>query len=204
MNLSSFKNRIILFVVGIMILTLGVALTVKADLGVGTWDSVNVGLSNRFGLSVGTFSFIIAIIMTIIAAILRNGKFNLYTLGTAFVLSSFTDFWLFVVNKLPLGDSYINRVVYFLLGILILSMGLAIYLTPNLAPNSLDDCMMAFRNKFNLSIGMAKLVTDGVGIIFAILVGGPIGIGTIVIILSVAPLVNIFFNRINSVIIVSN
>ncbi|TGY41548.1 hypothetical protein E5347_12530 [Clostridium sartagoforme] len=204
MNLSSFKNRIILFVVGIMILTLGVALTVKADLGVGTWDSVNVGLSNRFGLSVGTFSFIIAIIMTIIAAILRNGKFNLYTLGTAFVLSSFTDFWLFVVNKLPLGDSYINRVVYFLLGILILSMGLAIYLTPNLAPNSLDDCMMAFRNKFNLSVGMAKLVTDGVGIIFAILVGGPIGIGTIVIILSVAPLVNIFFNRINSVIIVSN
>ncbi|MDU5110689.1 MAG: YitT family protein [Clostridium sp.] len=204
MNLSSFKNRIILFVVGIMILTLGVALTVKADLGVGTWDSVNVGLSNRFGLSVGTFSFIIAIIMTIIAAILRNGKFNLYTLGTALVLSSFTDFWLFVVNKLPLGDSYISRVVYFLLGILILSMGLAIYLTPNLAPNSLDDCMMAFRNKFNLSVGMAKLVTDGVGIIFAILVGGPIGIGTIVIILSVAPLVNIFFNRINSAIIVSN
>ena len=204
MNLSSFKSRIILFIVGIMILTLGVALTVKADLGVGTWDSVNVGLSNRFGLSVGTFSFIIAIIMTIIAAVLRNGKFNLYTLGTAFVLSSFTDFWLFVVNKLPLGDSYINRVVYFLLGILILSMGLAIYLTPNLAPNSLDDCMMAFRNKFNLSVGMAKLITDGVGIIFAILVGGPIGLGTIVIIISVAPLVNIFFNRINSLIIVSN
>ena len=204
MNLSSFKSRIILFIVGIMILTLGVAFTVKADLGVGTWDSVNVGLSNRFGLSVGTFSFIIAIIMTIIAAVLRNGKFNLYTLGTAFVLSSFTDFWLFVVNKLPLGDSYINRVVYFLLGILILSMGLAIYLTPNLAPNSLDDCMMAFRNKFNLSVGMAKLITDGVGIIFAILVGGPIGLGTIVIIISVAPLVNIFFNRINSLIIVSN
>lgn len=204
MNLSSFKNRIILFVVGIMILTLGVAFTIKADLGVGTWDSVNVGLSNRFGLSVGTFSFIIAIIMTIIAAILRNGKFNLYTLGTAFILSSFTDFWLFVVNKLPLGDSYLNRAVYFLLGIFILSIGLAIYLTPNLAPNSLDDCMMAFRSKFNLSVGMAKLITDGIGMIFAMLVGGPIGIGTIVIIFSVAPLVNIFFNRINSLVIVTN
>lgn len=198
MKINSFKSRITVFLVGIVILTLGVALTIKANLGVGTWDSVNVGLSHKFKLSVGTFAFIIGIIMTILAGILRNGKFNFYTLGTAFVLGGCTDFWLSIINRLSLSDSYTNKIIYFILGIFILSLGLAIYLTPNLAPNSLDDCMMAFKDKFKLSVGMAKLITDGVGIIFAFLVKGPIGFGTIVIILSVAPLVNIFFNKINS------
>ena len=54
------KVRIILFLLGICILTLGVALTIQADYGAGAWDSVNVGLYKTFGLSVGTFSILLS------------------------------------------------------------------------------------------------------------------------------------------------
>ncbi|EHJ01230.1 protein of unknown function DUF161 [Clostridium sp. DL-VIII] len=199
MNLKILKNRIIIFVLGIIILTLGVSLTIKANLGAGSWDSVNVGLSNKFSLSVGSFGFIIAIIMTIIAGGLRKGRFNFYTLATAFVLSSCTDFWLIVVSKIQFNNGLIERLVCLLIGILILSVGLAIYLTPNLAPNSIDDCMMAFRQRFNLSVGVAKFLVDVLGIIIALIVSGPIGIGTIAITFSVGPLVNIAFNKLNAV-----
>lgn len=199
MNLKILKNRIIIFVLGIIVLTLGVSLTIKANLGAGSWDSVNVGLSNRFSLSVGSFGFIIAIIMTIIAGGLREGKFNFYTLVTAFVLSSCTDFWLIVVSKIQFNNGLIERLVCLLIGILILSIGLAIYLIPNLAPNSIDDCMMAFRQRFNLSVGVAKFLVDGLGIIIALIVSGPIGIGTILITFSVGPLVNIAFNKLNAI-----
>ncbi|MBC2456098.1 YczE/YyaS/YitT family protein [Clostridium beijerinckii] len=199
MNLKILRDRIILFILGIVVLTLGVSLTIKANLGAGSWDSVNVGLSNRFSLSVGSFAFIIAIIMTILAGMLRNGKFNFYTLVTAFILSGCTDFWLVIVNKIPLNNRLLERGICFVLGILILSIGLAIYLTPNLVPNSIDDCMMAFREKFNLNVGTAKFLADSLGIIIALIVSGPIGIGTIVITISVGPLVNVVFNKLNKI-----
>lgn len=199
MDLAKIKDRIILFVLGIVVLTLGVSLTIKANLGAGAWDSVNVGLSHIFGLSVGSFAFMIAIITTILAGVLRDLKFNFYTLGTAFILSSCTDFWIFIVNKIPFNNTLIERLVYFIAGILILSVGLAMYLTPNLAPNSLDDCMMAFREKFNLSVGMSKILTDGLGIIFGLIISRQLGIGTIIITFSVGPLVNIVFNKLNRI-----
>lgn len=197
MDLKKTKDRIVMFIIGIFILTLGASLTIKANLGAGSWDSANVGLSNLIGLSVGTFSFIIAIIMTIIAGILRHGKFNFYTLGTAFIISCCTDFWLFIIDKVPFNNIG-QRFIYFILGIFILSLGLAIYLIPNLAPNSLDDCMLAFKERFNLSVGVSKLITDCLGIVIALLVSGPIGLGTIIITFSVGPLVGIFYSKFSS------
>lgn len=199
MDLTRMKNRILLFISGIFILTFGVALIIKADLGVGSWDSVNVGLSNKFGLSVGTFAFLVAIIMTIIAGIIRGGKFKFYTLCTAFILSGCTDFWLLILKDVSMSNEIIVKIICFLIGMVISSAGLAVYLTPNLAPNSLDDCMMAFKEKFNLSVGMAKLIADSIGIIFALLASGPIGIGTIIITFSVGPLINVFYSRLNSI-----
>lgn len=199
MKLTNLKDRIVLFVSGIIILTLGVSLIIRGNLGAGSWDSVNVGLSNKFSFSVGTFSFIVAIIMTILAGILRNGKFNFYTLITAFVISGSTDFWLAVVNKIPFSNTTFERIVCLIMGTIILAVGLGIYLTPNLAPNSIDDCMMSFRQRFNLSVGKAKVIFDSVGIIIALIVSGPIGLGTILITFGVGPLTNIVFNRLNAI-----
>lgn len=193
----SIKKRVLYFITGIIILTLGVALTLKSGLGAGSWDSVNVGLSKIFGLSVGSFAFIIGVIMTILAGILRRGKFKPQTLITAFVLSAFTDFWLNIVSKMPIKHSFLNQSICLLAGIVILAFGLALYLIPNLSPNSFDDCMMAFRERFKLSVGKSKVIVDSIGIMIAFLVSGPIGIGTILITLSVGPLVNVIYNRLN-------
>lgn len=193
----SIKKRVLLFVTGIIILTLGVALTLKSGLGAGSWDSVNVGLSKIFGLSVGSFAFIVGVVMTILAGILRGGKFKPQTLITAFVLSAFTDFWLNIINNMTLKDSIFNRSMCLLAGIVILAFGLALYLIPNLSPNSFDDCMMAFRERFELSVGKSKVIVDSIGIIIAFIVSGPIGIGTIIITLSIGPLVNVIYNRLN-------
>lgn len=193
------KKRVLLFIIGIIILTLGVALTLKSGLGAGSWDSVNAGLSNIFGLSVGSFAFIIGVIMTIIAGLLRNGKFKPQTLITAFVLGGCTDFWLYIINKVYLKEDLLIQSIFLLVGIVTLAFGLALYLMPNLAPNSLDDCMMAFREKFKLSVGKAKIIVDSIGIIMALIVSGPIGLGTIVITFSVGPLANVFYNRLNKI-----
>lgn len=204
MKFKNQKENITLFLIGILILTLGVALIIKADLGVGPWDSVNVGLSKILGLSVGGAGFIIAIIMTILAGIFRNGSYNVKTLMTAFVLSGCTNFWLLVVNYISFKENLAERIICFIIGIILLSLGLTLYLISKLSPNSLDDCMVAFKEKFNLSIVKAKVIMDAIGIAIAFFVSGPIGIGTIIITVFVGPLVGLFNGRLSNLIKILN
>ncbi|MDU2157408.1 MAG: hypothetical protein E7E59_11505, partial [Clostridium sp.] len=85
--------------------------------------------------------------------------------------------------------------------IIVLSSGLGIYLIPNLSPNSLDDCMMAFRERFNLSVGVSKIISDMIGIIIALSLSGPIGFGTIILTLVIGPLTNLSYNKFSKILL---
>lgn len=189
------RKRYSLFIIGILILTLGVALTIKADFGAGSWDAVNVALNRICGLSVGTFAVIIAVIMTIMSGLLREGKFNFYTLITALLLGIFTDFWLYIISHIILGYSLFIRLSCFILGIILLSFGIALYIRLELAPNSIDDFMVALSEKFNITISVSKLLADGFGLIIALFLNGPIGLGTLIITAVLGPLIGFFDKR---------
>lgn len=186
------KQRYTLFFLGILILTLGVALTIKADIGVGAWDSVNVALNTIYGLSVGTFAVIISVIMIVISGLLRNGKFNFYTLVTAFLLGIFTDLWIKIVMPINIMDSLIIKLCCFTFGVVLLAFGIALYIQPKLAPNPIDDFMIALKNKLDIKIFVSKLLVDVLGLIIGLLLNGPIGLGTLIITVVLGPLVGLF------------
>ncbi len=185
-------RRIVLFFGGIFILTIGVAFQINASLGIGCWDSVNVGLHDRLGLSIGTFAFLIGILMVIIAGCLRGFKFRFLTLITAFFMGSFTDLSIWLVHFLPIDYTGINRYLFLIIGIIITSFGIAVYLLSNLPPNAVDDCAVAIKEKFKLNIGVAKLLLDLSGLVLALIVQGPIGVGTLIITLCVGPFISVF------------
>lgn len=199
MEKISNKKRYSLFLIGIIVLTLGVALTIKADFGVGSWDAVNVALNRIYGLSVGIFAIIIAVIMTVMSGLLREGKFNFYTLITALLLGIFTDFWLYVIERIIVGNSLFIRSSCFILGIILLSFGIALYIRLELAPNSLDDFMIALNEKFNIIISVSKLIIDVFGLIIGLFLNGPIGLGTLIITIALGPLIGFFDKRLKKV-----
>lgn len=192
MNKQKMLKRIALFLGGIFILTVGVALQINANLGIGCWDSVNVGLHESTSISVGTFAFMVGVIMVIIAGCLRGFHFRIMTLVTAFFMGSFTDLSIYLLRFLPINYIGMNRYVFLILGIIITSFGIALYLLSNLPPNAVDDCTLAIKEKFNLNIGVAKLLLDISGLLVALFIQGPIGIGTLFITLLVGPFVSIF------------
>ena len=63
--------------------------------------------------------------------------------------------------------------------------------------------------KFNIKISVSKLVVDVLGLIIALLLHGPIGLGTLIITIALGPLIGFFdkknlTNQINSLIIIPN
>ena len=66
--------RSLFFFLGIFILTFGICLTIKAELGVGAWDALNVALTEWIGLTIGTWVIIDGAVLLFVNAILLKKK----------------------------------------------------------------------------------------------------------------------------------
>ena len=75
-------KRYATFLLGIIILTLGVALIAKADIGNGSFDSINFGLQSKFGGNLSFWVAVSSLIALIIASIVNKKIPNIFSFIT--------------------------------------------------------------------------------------------------------------------------
>jgi uncharacterized membrane protein YczE len=175
-----------------MMLTFGISLTIKADLGAGPWDALNVGLASSFGLTIGSWVIIVGLVLIVINAFLLNARPDVLAVFTIALVGFLIDFWLLAV----LGDWYYfqfrMKVFILLVGLFSIGLGVAIYLQADFSPNPIDNFMIAIKYRFHVSFMMAKTVAEIVALVLAFVVGGPVGIGTFVIGFCIGPFIHFF------------
>lgn len=148
-------KKLILYIVGLFIVALGIAFSVKSNLGVSPVSSVPFVLSRIMGLSLGTATIIIYIIcMALQAAILRRDyrPIDLFQIVVSFLFGYFTDAAVFLTSFLPVTEHYIVRFVYLAIGISCVALGVLFYLTTSLVSLPTDGTVqaIAFKGKFKL------------------------------------------------------
>lgn len=186
-------KRVISFFGGLMILSLGVSFTILSGLGAGAWDALNVGLSNLVGFTVGTWVIIIGLLLILINALLLKKKPEFIAMITVIIIGYFIDFWLIIVFPDFYPEAFLIKFMVLLSGVVLMGFGIATYLQGKFAVVPIDRLMMAlqFRLKVNLMVG--KTIGEVTALIFAFIVGGPIGIGTLIVTFSIGPLIQVFF-----------
>ncbi|MED4460968.1 YczE/YyaS/YitT family protein [Metabacillus fastidiosus] len=185
------KQRLFFYLVGIFIMGLGVALTIKADLGVGAWDALNVGLENTFGLTIGKWVIIVGVVLLFVNAIIVKGRPK-FLAAITFVLIGFSiDFWMLQVFDELIPDSLATKFVILSFGIFMLAMGVAMYLQAEFPVNPIDNLMLSLHERFHFSLMKSRLIGELSALLIAFLLHGPIGIGTIIIALTVGPLIQL-------------
>lgn len=189
--------RYIVFLVGIVLATLGVTLTVKSDIGTSPWDAIGFGLNNSLGMTTGFWLVIASAFALIIAAVIERRVPQILSFITAMLFGSGVDFWSSILRDLT-TTSILNKYLIFFLGIIITSFGVAIYLLPRLPANPIDHLMVTIKEKYNIKVMHAKLLVDSICVFIAIVFSGPIGVGTILATILVGPTVNVFQEIINS------
>src|SRR5699024_2870624 len=177
--------RWFVFFIGLMVLGLGIALAVKGQrFGGGSWDVLHIGLCKQIGLSIGLWSIILGIISITISSI---GLRELRKIGTfanmTFVgLSIDCSSWI-IRDRYPLSMQF----VAFVLGVLLIAIGCGIYISADLGEGPRDSLMMLAVKKLNCSITTARTVMEVVVAIAGFLLGGPIGIGTVIMAFALGP-----------------
>ncbi|MGA9288271.1 MAG: membrane protein, partial [Anaerobacillus sp.] len=126
-------KRFMFYVIGLLVLTAGITLTIKSDIGAGAWDALNVGLSETIGLTVGSWVIIVGIVLIIINALLMKAWPDFFALITIFVTGLLIDFWLIAIfDNLIIGGIFIAYIV-FIVGMVLIGLGIAIYMQAKFA-----------------------------------------------------------------------
>ncbi|PSA89465.1 hypothetical protein C6371_16420 [Bacillus atrophaeus] len=167
------------YVLGILILTLGISFTIQSDLGTSPFDAVVVGLSKNVGLTVGSWEIIIAFILICCNSFLNRQRPEVLGLLTAFITGIGIDMWLFLLHNLLTPDLWYSKVICFGIGLVVIGLGTAIYLHTNFAPIPVDRLTLIIKELTRTNIFFSRTFIYLVFLIVAIILNGPIGVGTL-------------------------
>ena len=187
----SYK-RYLAFLLGLAALALGVALAVQSNLGASAYDSINFAVAGKLNLSVSMAISISSIVLIVIASIIRRKRPRIATFVTGLIMGLLIDFWVSIVQNINV-DSLIMQIVIFVAALVLMGVGIAAYVISKLPPSPLDDLLVALDGATKISMGKIKIGIDITCMIVAFLLGGPIGVGTILMALLLGPTINFFY-----------
>lgn len=191
-------KKILFYVIGISIACLGVTFILKSNAGAGPQDVVLMVLAEKSGFTFGTWVIISQGLFLLFNSFLLKKRPEFESVITMIFWGLVVDFWMeliFYDLELFLSTPLL-RWGCFLLGVLLIGIGVGIYLTPNLPRMPYDGMMVALCERFQLSLMVSRTILEITFIIIGILVGGNIGAGTIVLVVCIGTIIQ-FFNQLS-------
>src|SRR5690606_15020289 len=201
----SMTKRIGIYLGGLSLTALGIALIISSSVGAGPWDTVAVGLTKHLGLTIGTWSIFSQVMFILITWILEKSRFRIESVIPIFIRSVFVDFWYYIVlGNVELTSSWELQIASFLTGIILAGIGIGIYMEVNFPKTPIDGMMVAISNRFGWSFNVVRMGIECTGTFLGFVLGGPVGLGTLVIALFLGKIIQIVNTRMKRIMQVSN
>jgi uncharacterized membrane protein YczE len=178
-------STLVVLVLGLWLFGTGEALVVVSDLGNGPWTVLAQGLSLRTGLAIGWTTFAISAMVLLLWIPLRERP-GLGTIANAVVIALALQIG---VTYLPHPTHTGLQLLTVITGIALIGLGSGLYLTTNLGPGPRDGWMTGLHQKFGWPIYAVRLGIEVFVVMIGWLLGGTVGIGTVLFALLIGPFV---------------
>lgn len=177
MEKDSLFKRYLVFIIGLYFLALGITLIVHSSLGTTPISSMNYVLSINTSLSLGTWTFIINLLMILIQLWLARGKYGtrkdtieiLLQVPFSFIFSAFIDLNMIVIRNVA-PSNYGMALGILLAGCFIQSIGVVLELKPKAAMMSAEGLVKYIARRCNKEFGNVKVYVDITLVSLAILI----------------------------------
>ncbi|MED4581631.1 YitT family protein [Brevibacillus choshinensis] len=184
----SITMRYVMFILGLFVGAFGCVLTIKAHLGVAPWDTFHIGLQKTFGLTIGIWSQIVGVIVILSSYVVAKIKPNFAMFLNMVCFGTFLDLILWS-NAIPEPQTFVARLLVFLLGVIVMTIGIGMYLSPRLGAGPRDSFMLAMNERLGWSIQKVRLIIEITVLIAGAALGGPVSIGTVLIAVLTGPMI---------------
>lgn len=184
--------RLLSLVIGLTGFGVGVGMMIRAGLGAAPWDVLSVALAQRTGLSIGVVTIITSFVV-LLAWIPLHQRPGIGTLANALWIGIAVDLTLHV---LPAVDALLPGLLLLLGGVAVNATSSALYIGALLGPGPRDGLMTGIHHRWGLRIGAVRLIIEVTVLALGWVLGGPLGIGTVVYALAVGPIVHLVLPRV--------
>jgi len=178
-------------VIGCIIGSFGMVIIMKSNIGSSPWLVFHQGLGMELGISIGTAMMLVNIILLIVGW--RLGElFGSGTIINAIVFSFMMDF---IINNniIPIGVNLFSGIIMTLLGTVILSLGIYMYVHNGLGCGPRDALMVGLVKTTGKSVKMIRSTIEISVLIIGYFMGGIVGVGTIIYAIIIGYLVQFMF-----------
>jgi uncharacterized membrane protein YczE len=183
----SLSFRLLILIFGLFVYGFGVAMTVHASLGVAPWDVFAQGISIQTGLSFGVSTVVVSALV-LMAWIPLKVKPGIGTIANAILIGLFADFWLLI---LPDTSIYWQRLLIFLVGVVVVAIATGLYISSALGSGPRDGLMQGTANALDKPFWMVRTGYEGTVLTLGALMGGQVREGTLIFALSIGYLVQL-------------
>jgi uncharacterized protein len=184
------RPRTMLFMIlGNWLYGTGEALLITADIGQTPGTVLAQGIQNLTGDSIGWTSFYISVGVMLLWIPLRL-KVGIGTVFNIILVSVAIDV---MTPLMPQPESYSLSVLQVLLGILVIAIGSAFYIPSNLGPGPRDGLMTGLHFRTDWPIGRVRFGIEAVLLVSGWLLGGSVGLGTVLVTVLIGEVVAILF-----------
>ena len=191
--MTAYARRLAQLVVGLVLFGTGLWLGLQAALGVGPWDVLHGGLSEQLGTPFGRTSIAVGFVVLVVA-VLSGVRPGVGTVLNVLLVGAVIDVLLATPLLDGLGDGALAlRLLAVVGGIALVAVGSALYLGAHLGPGPRDGLMVAISRRTGWSVGVARGLLECTVLLLGVLLGGPVGPGTLVFALGIGPAVQLAF-----------
>jgi uncharacterized membrane protein YczE len=172
---------------GLLLYGVSSSLLVLAGLGLDPWDVFHQGLSRTFGLAIGTWAILIGVVVLAFWIPLRQRP-GIGTLSNVVLVGGTMDV---VLGHVHAPHAMAARIACLVGGVFLNGVATGAYIGAGLGPGPRDGLMTGFAARGH-SIRLVRTGIELVVLATGWLLGGTVGVGTVVYALSIGPLAHVF------------
>lgn len=199
--MKHLKVRIPMYFIGLFVMTIGIALSVKSNLGVSPVSSIPYTMTCVWGIEMGKATILFHIVLVLIQILLLRKKFKpvqLLQVVIGVVFGYFTTFCNYMVSFLPTPENLGICIIMVLASTVFVAFGIFLYLPADLIPLAGEGCMQAVSSVTHIEFSKVKIGFDCTMVLVSAITCltvlhnlGSVGAGTIIAAILVGTLVGI-------------
>ena len=188
-------NRLFILLIALSIFGLGEALLIKSGLGNAPWSVLGQGIAEQLQISIGWATLLVSTLVLLMWIPLKERP-GFGTILNIVVIAASIDIGLAIF---PEQNHLVYELTYVLIGIALVGVGSAFYITCGLGPGPRDGWMTAIHNRTGVRIGRVRLAIELTVLTLGWLLGGSLGVGTALFALFIGHSVAISFGVISRI-----
>ena len=184
---GGLRTRLVVLVAGLFLFAVAIVLQLESELGLSPWDTLHQGLSLHTPLSFGMASVVVSIVVLLLAWRL-GAMIGIGTVLNAVLVGTFIEVLTAIgpldrLSESPLGV----RILMLVVSMALIGIGSALYLGAWLGAGPRDSLMVVEGERTGLRLGIVRGGLELLALAGGFLLGGTIGVGTVVFALGVGP-----------------